>query len=928
MRSSILGPVKPVRELPGQLTSFIGRQSTVELVCQRLAEDRLVTLVGPGGCGKTRLAIEVGRQSLRREPNSIFFVDLSGLSSPALVPGAVRNALGLPEVPGQPALVTLVERLLGREVLLLLDNCEHLVEACAALADAVLRNCPGVRLLATSRERFGLLGEVVVGVEGLELPVRSMAGTEGWLERSEAGTLFIERASAERPDFSLSDQEALVVARICDRLDGIPLALELAAARASMMSVSAIDEGLADRFRLLAGTERTGPPRHRTLLASIEWSCNLLRDDEHVLLHRLSVFASGFTLAAAEAVCAGNGAERKDVLRVLTSLVQKSLVQALPRQDRFRLHETMRAYAAAALEAEGTSAQVRDRHLLHFTQEAKAVASIYWTREATGPLRRFEADLDNVRAALDWAVSSRQFDAGAELMSAAGELFYVRGFLLEGTARCQELLAAELDSRSRAEVLTWAARCSERLDPSMSLCFAQELTALGRSVGDDGLVARGLICAADVHALGEMYRTVAALDEALPLARRLGQSDLVVLGLVAQCNAYRVFCRVRESMAIAEESVRVAEEAGWEWGAMRARAGLAFSAVWAGQLERAREEAEIVSRFAEGHSHPWLSALADAALGDVLCYGGHRAGIEVHERVISASTGIGNMFAEANIETAKGKQLISFGQLEEGYATLLAAMAKLEALGVKQGHVDAAAILVEAALRRGDMSSARRHLAMCARRSPGDDEPWAAPRLRAEARLARAEAETCRAHALACDGLALASESGALLYAIDVLDLLAVIVADLGRPFDAARLLGAAERQRDLTGYMRPAFARDELAPALVAMQTALGVAAFEDAIMEGSALTLEEAVAYSRRRMGRHRRGQSGWHSLTASEQEVVSLVGQHLTNAEIARRLFISVPTVKSHLSRVFAKLEVTNRGQLAAVAHTRLGHGKDTI
>ncbi len=359
------------------------------------------------------------------------------------MPNAVRSALDMPEVRDQPALATLIERLPGRDLLLLLDNCEHLVEACAALADAVLRHCPGVRFLATSRERLGVLGEVVVGVDGLELPVRSTASAEGWLERSEAGRLFIERASAERPDFSLSDDEALAVARICDRLDGIPLALELAAARASMMSVGAIDEGLSDRFRLLARTGRTGPPRHRTLLASIGWSCNLLRNDERALLHRLSVFASGFTLAAAEDVCNGNGVDRDDVLGLLTSLVQKSLVQALPRQDRFRLHETMRAYAAAALEAEGTSPQVRDRHLLYFTQLAKAMGSKYWTSEATGPLRRFEADLDNVRAALDWAVGSNQFDAGAELMCAAGELFYVRGLRAEGS-KCSGLRRATL----------------------------------------------------------------------------------------------------------------------------------------------------------------------------------------------------------------------------------------------------------------------------------------------------------------------------------------------------------------------------------------------------------------------------------------------------------------------------------------------------
>jgi predicted ATPase/DNA-binding CsgD family transcriptional regulator len=914
----ILGSVKPTGELPGQLTSFIGRRSSVEMVSKRLMEDRLVTLVGPGGCGKTRIAIEVGRRFLHSNPEPVYFVDLSALSSPELAAGAVRSALGLPEVRGQPALTTLVDRLAGRELLLLLDNCEHLVEACAALADAVLSNCPGVRLLATSRERLGVGGEVVVAVGGLELPSRPGAGPSGWTERSEAESLFIERASAVDPDFSLSFDEALVVARICERLDGIPLAVELAAARAAMMSVGAIEAGLSDRFRLLAGPGRTGPPRHRTLLASIEWSCNLLTEAERAVLYRLSVFASGFTLAAAEAVCAGDDIEGGEVLALLTSLVEKSLVQAMPRQDRFGLHETMRAYGAAALE--GEAPQVRDRHLSYFTELAQATGSQYWTSEATGSSQSLEAELGNVRAALDWAVASGQFDAGAELMSGAGELFYGRGLQAEGVTRCQELLVGELSPRGRAQVLAWGAQCSVNLDPATSLCFAEELTALGRSLGDDALLARGLISAANVYSLGETHRTVAAVDEALPLARSLGQHDLVVWGLMHKSNAYKWLCRAGEAVALAEESVRVAEEAGWVRGAMLARANLAWAAHWAGQLERAVEEAETVLRFAKRRSEPLFRVRTEAVVGDVLCRRGDSAGLELLERAISVALKIGDLFEAASIEQAKGARLMALGQLDDGYAVMEAAIAKLEALGVTQGHVDAVAALAEGALRRGDMGSARRHLAVCARRAPTNDEPWAAPRLRAEARLARAQGEPHRAYLLAGDGFALAAGSGALLYAIDLLDLLAVIAADLERPVEAARLLGAADSQRELTGYVRLAPASDELAPVLGDVQAAMSPAAFEQAMAEGRALTLEDTVAFTRRGRGEHRRARSGWDSLTPSEHRVASLVGQALTNDEIAKRLFISIPTVKSHLTHMYAKLGLANRGQLAAAWHRR--------
>jgi predicted ATPase len=272
--------------LPAQLTSFVGRASTIELVRVRLSEHRLVSLVGPGGCGKTRLAIEVARQTTGPE-DRVAFVDLSGLSGPALVPGAVTRAVGLREVPGQDPLETLSAQLSKRELLLLLDNCEHLIGACAALAVALGSGCPGVRVLATSRERLGAPGEAALTVGGLELPERAEYGSEGWVERSEAGKLFIDRAHMARSDFVVDNPSAL--ATICERLDGIPLAIELAAAQVKMMSVGAIAEGLSDCFHLLAGNQRAGPARHKTLLASIDWSCGLLTENEHTLLRRLSL---------------------------------------------------------------------------------------------------------------------------------------------------------------------------------------------------------------------------------------------------------------------------------------------------------------------------------------------------------------------------------------------------------------------------------------------------------------------------------------------------------------------------------------------------------------------------------------------------------------------------------------------------------------
>ncbi len=904
--------------LPNQLTNFIGRRSTIELVGRRLSAHRLVSLVGPGGCGKTRLAIEVGHQDVPARPGTICFVDLSGLSKSALVPDAVRSNLGLAELRGRPALGALAEQLSDHHLLLLLDNCEHLIEGCAALVHLLLRDCPGVRVLATSRERLGVPGEVVVSVGGLSLPERPATGARSSLERSEAGTLFIERARLDRADFSLTEDEALAVASICERLDGIPLAVELAAARASMMSVDAIARELSDGFRVLAGTGRTVPARHKTLLASIEWSCNLLTDDERALLHRLAVFTPGFTFAGAEAVCADEEVERAHVFGLLTSLVEKSLVQALPKQDRFRLHETMRDYCAGALDACGASSHWRDRHLDYFTELAKTVGPKHWTNDLAGSLRTLDADLDNVRSALDWSVQSKQLHRGAQLMGAVGALFYTRGLRVEALSRCRQLLAAELRQQERAEVLYWAAQCSAELDPASSLHLAEELTALGRSLGDQTVLARGLTLEAVVHSLSEPERTITILDEALPLARGLGQYDLVALGLVHKSGVYKWLSRHRDAVAAAEEALRVAESAGWAWGAMGARAQLALVAIWAGQLQRALDEADVVLRFAEEQSFPILTVLAEIVRCEV---GYHRADHDAPvaaERARAAALATGDLFSMTAAEAVKGKAMVWLGQVDEGYEVLERACTKTSVtLGVTGAHVGIQAELVESALYRGDVPSAKRLFAQFLSRAPSGQQPAAVPRLRVEARFARVEGEPQRAHGLACDALRLAYDAGSLLFAIELLELVALTLADLGRPYEAVRLVGAAERQRDVTGYVRPVPAGAELVPVLAELQANLGQDFFEQSMGEGRALAFDQAVEYAGRGRGSRTRPRFGWESLTQSEKRVVSLVGQHLTNAEIAERLFISIPTVKSHLSSVFDKLGVSNRGQLAAQA-----------
>src|SRR5918998_147747 len=316
-------PVHPPHKLPSELSSFVGWKEELAEVERLLENGRLLTLTGSGGCGKTRLA--VARELLEGFEDGVWLVELASLADPSLVPQVVASTLGVREQPGRSLTETLSDYLSSKKMLLVLDNCEHLIEACATLAEALLRSCPELRVLATSREALGITGEVAWHVPSLSLPdVRRLPDIES-LPRYESARLFVERAAAVKPTFALTEHNAPAVARVCYRLDGIPLAIELAAARTKVLSVEEISERLDDSFGLLADGGRTAMPRQRTLHATMDWSHELLVREERALFRRLSVFAGGFSLEAAESVCAGGDFESAEVLGVISHLVDKSL---------------------------------------------------------------------------------------------------------------------------------------------------------------------------------------------------------------------------------------------------------------------------------------------------------------------------------------------------------------------------------------------------------------------------------------------------------------------------------------------------------------------------------------------------------------------------------------------------------------------------
>jgi non-specific serine/threonine protein kinase len=422
--------------LPAQLTSFVGRSREIAEIRRLLPTTRLLTLTGAGGCGKTRVALQVGAELLDDFADGVWVVDLGPLSEPNLITHTVAATLGLRGGPNRTLAEAIADYFRARQVLLLLDNCEHLIAECAQLVEPLLRVAPGLKVLATSREGLAVAGETVWRVPSMSVPSPSESATPEVLLQHEAVRLLLARANAVAP-FTVTDADAATLAEICRRLDGIPLAIELAAARLSVLSLDQINVRLKDRFRLLTGGSRTAVARQRTLEATIDWSYDLLSESERTLLCRLSVFPGGWTLEAAEEVCAGNGLDKESILDLLSNLVDKSLVNVeddAGGERRYRCLETVRQYGRERLVRSCDAERVRNRHLDFFLALAKR-AEPQLTRENQALwLNRLQSDYGNLRSALEWGLEAPgRGNTGLELASALGWFWIRRGYLAEGT---------------------------------------------------------------------------------------------------------------------------------------------------------------------------------------------------------------------------------------------------------------------------------------------------------------------------------------------------------------------------------------------------------------------------------------------------------------------------------------------------------------
>jgi predicted ATPase/class 3 adenylate cyclase len=592
--------------LPTALTPFIGRQVELDAARKLLSQSRLLTLVGAGGCGKSRLALQLAGEVQSAYRDGVWLVELAPLADPALVPTTVSRVVGVQEDPARPCLESLQEQLRDRALLLVLDNCEHVIVACAGLSEALLRTCPSLHILASSREALGIAGEHTYRVPSLAAPDPAHLPPIEHLAQLDAIRLFVERAATARAGFALTAQNASAIAQICQRLDGMPLAIELAAARVKVLSVEQIAARLDDRFRLLTGGNRTALPRQQTLRAMIDWSYSLLSEADRLLFRRLAVFVNGWTLEAAEEVCAGDGLDAGEILDALTRLVDKSLVTTNELGDatRYRRLETIRQYARDRFIETDEVEAVRNRHLEFYERFAEQAGQQVGLNLHADWTRRIEAERDNIRAALEWGVALRPLNAlriAASLSlfwSASGHAVEGHRWMQQALDRCQalppEVRATPEYTRALAHGLFGLAQLTMTHGRNAeALAQAEQSVALYRQVGDQQGLGQALVMVGRaMEWLGQQDAAVPILHEGLELARANGS---LAAGLLALFSLGRLATARGEfdlARRYVEETVEWAHETGVNWQSGVAAEALGRLAAFQGRYEEARAQFE------------------------------------------------------------------------------------------------------------------------------------------------------------------------------------------------------------------------------------------------------------------------------------------------------------------------------------------------
>jgi predicted ATPase/DNA-binding CsgD family transcriptional regulator len=588
--------------LTHHLSSFVGRKKELAQIHLYLAQTRLLTLIGVGGCGKTRLALQIATElvSTHAFEDSVWWVELATLTDPALVPQAVAQTLGVRESFDQPVIESLVDYLLDKNVLLALDNCEHLLAACAQLAEKLLLGSPQLKILATSREPLGLAGETTFLVPSLSLPEEVNPLLPPDLAGYDALALFLERTKSVLPAFIPTEQNMATILQVCRQLDGIPLAIELAAARVNVLTVEQIAERLDDRFTLLTASNRTAVlPRHQTLQATIDWSYDLLSEKERILFRRLAVFAGSFTLDAAEAVCSDDTIARSEILDGLAHLVSKSLVVAQilgQRQARYHYLEMMRDYARDLLRASGEENALRDRHRDWFLDLAEAARAQWRGPRQKEVFDQLEVEHDNLRAALEWSKrDSGLAETGLRFGSALWRFWEIHGHLHEGLQYLMDLLAlpnGQAPTTARAKALYGAGYLAMIQGTQESFGVSEGLMnqsmAIAQELDEPQLIAYGIYGLGILARYrGENERAVKQLEKSLILFRQLSDRVGTYISLYNLAEVAAARGDYEQAQTLHEESLTLKREQGDEWSIANSLMSLAMLARLQGDHQQA-----------------------------------------------------------------------------------------------------------------------------------------------------------------------------------------------------------------------------------------------------------------------------------------------------------------------------------------------------
>lgn len=871
--SGLLSDFRPIQSLdsfphnlPLQLTSFVGREREIVEVKRLILGDRFVTLTGPGGTGKTRLALQAAAELLELFPDGAWLVELASISDSALVPQTVAAVLGIRESSGRPILTLLIDYLRNRELLLILDNCEHLLSASAKLAITLLQACPNICILATSREALEVPGEASLRVPSLSIPDSRHIPPIEMLTQFESVRLFVERAELIQPDFALTTANASSIAQICRRLDGIPLAIELAVARVKVMQVEQVAARLDDRFRLLTGGNRTALPRHQTLRALIDWSYDLLSETERALFQRLSVFAGGWTLEAAEDICAGDGIECYDILDLLTQLTNKSLVipdLVSDHETRYRSLETIRQYAREKLLETGGGDLVRERHLDYYLKFVERAEPELRGSDQVSWLDRLDKDVDNIRAALEWSMESRVWDA-LRVASALLWFWHIRSRKSEGIEWVERALAAPTEQENispsasnqsliRGKALNAAGSLLVMHgSPERAGVLSQESLTLHQELGSAGRkgAAHALWNLAQCAAQHEDFEQAESISEqGLAMYREIGDQ----FG-IAQClDNLGSYALIRgdhaRSQAVWEEDLAIRRELGDKDGIGWILTCLAELTFWRGDHQRARtlyEESQTAFREV---GNKWAVSMAISGIGSiVLAQGDFDEAAKYYEEALVFGRDMGDLNAMAGRRYDLARVAWSRGDYDE------AGRLYEETLAFVRREMDNKGATANMLFELGEVAWVQGYLELAQKRYEDSlaigHELGAkftiAAALNGLGKVARARGEYEQANSLHRQALTFLQGTGnrwSALYTLGAFTLLLVRRGDMGH---AVKLFGALASFYGQIRFLMSPLERDSYERSLEAVRAAMTEESFRAGWDEGHAMTLEQVIAYA----------------------------------------------------------------------------------